>query len=256
MLTPTQFVQQTASSLWPFLLLLIAWYAFAVALRALSDMFLRLVQKQRVQKALRKIERPSIQLPQETAREQVFALEKYMTQLELHLEQTMLRSQRADSWHLTLLLIESTLFLMLACGMIVLLEQSFFRLVWWFHLVGIAFFLCFLVRSRRFFLLFPLGAMAWFSWEIFSFIGGFERTLQATSQMAKIHIIDQQQGKTGSFFMVKMTFPNQVKHTFRLRAHQKLYFEGTVMRVSSDVLLFGGKNLASVQRVFSDVLPP
>lgn len=265
MLTTSQIIQQAASSLWPILLILISWYAIAVALRALGEFFFRWGQRYYIRAQMEKIEKPFLHpnnpLENQTQIDetpQALRMEKYLQALQEQVEEATLRTHRADKWKVRLLFLEGLLFTVLALGCLYAARELVGRMqpFWWLHLLGPLLFLCFLLRARRILLFVPLVLLAWISWEIFSFIGGFEKTLEATSELAQVHVLEKIPDPKGQKLKVRLRFPNGHHQVFTLFAREKLYIEGRVFRVSSDVLLFGGRNLASIERVFSDDIAP
>lgn len=181
-------------------------------------------------------------------------MQDYLDRMQGMVGRSMLLSQQATPFKIWLLGLEATLFLGLAilttAGTWELLHK--FREFWWIHLLGIFFLMCFILRARRLLLLFPLTFVAWVSWEIFSFITSFERTLEATSTLATLKVVE----KKADALVIELGFREKATQRIPLKGLEKLYFEGRVYRVSADVLLFGGKNLASIDRLFSDTMPP
>ncbi|MCB9639304.1 MAG: hypothetical protein H6727_10470 [Myxococcales bacterium] len=265
MLTTSQIIQNAASSLWPVLLILISWYAIAVALRALGEFFFRWVQRYRIRSKMERLEKPNAGIFSAPGSDTVInesseslRMNLYLDQLQQNLEDTMLRTHRADNFKLGLLFFEGLLFTLLALGSLYAARELVGKMqpFWWLHLLGPLLFLCFLLRARRILLFIPLVLLAWVSWEIFAFIGGFEKTLEATSELAQIEVLEKIADPKGPKLRIRLRFPNGHKQEFSLFAREKLYLEGRVFRVSADVLLFGGKNLASIERVFSDDIAP
>ena len=263
MLTTSQIIRNATSSLWPLLLILIGWYAIAVSLRALGEFFYRFFRRRMIQTDIGGLPRPLLHPPAVEKlpiheRSQSKALDEYLHHLQDKVEDVMLRTQRADSFKLWMLFIEGALFTLLALVCMYLARDMLgeIRHFWWLHLLGPLLFLCFLLRARRILLLVPLSLLAWVSWEIFAFIGSFEKTLEATSEIASVEILEKKPDPKGQKLKIRLSFPNQLQREITLFANEKLYLEGRVFRVSTDVLLFGGRNLASVERIFSDSILP
>lgn len=255
MLTTSQLIQQAASSFWPLLLVLIGWYSAAAAIRAGGLFGLRVFQRHRTLKRLEPLSHlPGGETSGGTQIQPILDMHSYLHQMQGVVGDSMLVSQQATLWKIGLLGLEALLFLGLAilttAGTWELIHK--FRDFWWVHLLGIFFVMCFILRARRLLLLFPLTFMAWVSWEIFSFITSFERTLEATSTLATLKVAERKADSV----VLDLIFPNKTVQRLALKGQEKLYFEGRVYRVSADVLLFGGKNLASIDRLFSDSIPP
>lgn len=271
MLTTHQLVQTSTSYFFPTLLLIICWYSAASAIRSFSDLFVRLFYKRGVSRSIQRIEQKLQGSLKEESRNgetiphglhfQVVALRNQIKDLQEQLAQSLLLGHRATKGKLFLITAEGLLFSTLAVlswlwATPVLQQIPAHR--WWLHLIGIVFFLCFVLKIRRVILLLPLSAVAFVSWEVFSFITTFEKTLEATSTLAKVKVLQIYQPQKGTELpqvRLSLTFKNAKTETMLIPARQKLYFEGRFYRVSSEVLLFGGRNIATIDRVFSDVLP-
>lgn len=130
----------------------------------------------------------------------------------------------------------------------------------WLHVVGPLTFLCFVLKARRLLMLIPLTILSLISWQAFSFITSFQQTLEATTTVAIVEV-DEVKKRKGSnrrevTFRVKFSRGN-VKHklTMPLGVNKELRFDAISYRVPSEVLLFGGKNLLTLQSAFTDGVP-
>ncbi len=270
MLTTHQLVQTSTSYFFPALLLLICWYSAASAIRSFSDLFIRLYYKRGVKRSIQKLdERVERSIRQEKNNPnttpqalhlQVANLRSQVKELQNELAKNMLLGRKATTGRLFLISAEGILFVSLAIASFVWampVVQKIPTHNWWVHVVGVLFFLCFVLKLRRILLLFPLTVMAFLSWEIFSFITTFEKTLEATSLLAKVKVIQMykpQNEKELPQVKIVLSFRGTKQRHMTLPARQKIYLEGRFYRVSSEVLLFGGKNIATIDRVFSDIM--
>lgn len=275
MLTTHDFIQSTAAYLFPSLLLLIAWYSTAASVRAITEFLYRLRQKRKVGKSIRALSKPLQQKDGDTVSS---TMHHYLGGLQSVLEESLLNSKNATGAHVAFTFLEGLLFATLACASFYLAGPIVFRTldVWWVHLIAPFFFLCLILRARRLLLLIPLTFIALLSWEAVSFVAGFEKTLQSTTLMATVHVrkriknpVQQKElnkkGPTSTTSLVHdqpdrvtldIRYRTGENHTLTLPADKKIFIEGRVFRVSSEVLLFGGRNLGTVERIFSDEMKP
>lgn len=270
MLTTHQLIQTSTSYFFPTLLLIICWYSAASAIRSVTDLLFRMRQKRKVSKSIGEVQNqlnramdgnPSYNtsssdtLP-EGQRLQLNAFQEMVNQL----NESLLLGKRATRGRIALIAAEGILFTLLAVAAFIWalpVIKDIPARNWWIHIVGVFFFLCFILKIRRVMMLIPLTVMAFISYEVFSFISTFEKTLEATSTLAKIKVVQlYKPQKPSELPQVKLSlsFRNDNNQILTLPAQKKLYFEGRYYRVSSEVLLFGGRNIATIDRVFSDVL--
>ncbi len=242
MLTTNQIVQNAASLLWPSMLILVAWYSIAAALRAFVEFTYRWYHRKRVSHKVKQVASP---------------LEKQDLQdLQSMLEESLLIGRGATKMKIYMALIEGILFSALAVAAfygaqpLVQFNQHWLIL----HSVGVIFFLCFILRARRILLLIPLTFVVWVSWEMFLFITNFENTLKKTSLMATVEILEKKKTPTGYKAKIAVKFQGQQQPMIinDLPVQNELFFKGRVYRVDPEVLLFGGKNIAYIDQVFSD----
>lgn len=258
MLTTHGLVQNTATYLFPALLLIIAWYSVAASLRSFAEFLYRFRQKRSVGKNIKALSKP---LDKSQSDGMSHTMAHYLGGLQNAIEESLLIGKQATGARIAFAFLEALLFTTLAVASFYtagpLLERT--KEVWWIHPIGAFFFLCFILKARRILLLIPLTFIALLSWEVVSFITGFERTLEATTLMATIDIkksvTDPKKPNEPPRVTMDVTFRGKEPREVVIPVGWKLYFEGRVYRVSTEVLLFGGRNLATIDKIFSDVMP-
>lgn len=259
MLTTHSLVQSTAAYLFPVLLMLIAWYSVAASFRAFVEFLYRLRQKRKVGRNIKELSRPLSQKGGHTVSD---TMHHYLGGLQSALEESLLIGNKATGSRIAFVFLESMLFTTLAVASFYTAGPLLNRLneIWWIHLLVPFFFLCFILRARRILLLIPLTVLALLSWEVVSFIASFEKTLEATTLMATVDVtkrtVDPKNPNEPAKVTMQIKYRTGKQIDLTLPAHRKLFFEGRVFRVSTEVLLFGGKNLATIDRVFSDEMKP
>lgn len=272
MLTTHQLIQTSTSYFFPTLLLIICWYSAASAIRSVTDLLFRMRQKRKVSKSIKQVH-SQLDQAMNDGQSSHYNPKSSDTrpeghQLQLHafheminqLNESLLLAKKATRGRIALIAAEGILFTLLAIASFIWALPVIKDIPiknWWIHIVGVLFFLCFILKIRRVMMLIPLTILAFISWEVFSFISTFEKTLEATSTLARIKVVQfYKPQKPSELPQVKLSlsFRNDNNQILTLPARKKLYFEGRYYRVSSEVLLFGGRNIATIDRVFSDVL--
>jgi hypothetical protein len=188
-------------------------------------------------------------------------VQQKLGELQNQIKKNLLLTKKATTLKIVLISLEGLLFLSLTVLAFIWAKPVVYKIPnnigWWLHPTGILFFLCFILQIRRLLLLIPLTMLAFISWEVFSFISSFEKTLDATSVLAKIKVerlfLPQKETELPQVELT-ISFGEQNKRTVTMLAQQKLYLEGRYYRVSSEVLLFGGRNIATLDRIFSDII--
>jgi len=199
----------------------------------------------------------------DNVREDVKMLRKYLLDVRQWLDESVLRENKATTENILMVVLECTLFLSLALVSFLAADAAVDRMMdfWYVHVMGIGFFLCFILKARRLLMLIPLTFVAWFCWQAFSFITSFEQTLRSTTLLATVEVLDlkkkpKQEDENVKLAKVRITFKGRESRDISLTARNQLWMQGNVLRVSSEVLLFGGKNIASVDKVFTDEMKP
>ncbi|MBU53099.1 MAG: hypothetical protein CL920_30770 [Deltaproteobacteria bacterium] len=258
MLTTHQLVRNATSLLWPSLLVLISWYSIAASIRAFLEFGFRLYHRRRVARRLSQVTGPMMEDDAHTTPMFIPMMESRLEGLQDIIEESLLLGRKATPARIGLSFLEGFLFAALSVVALIGAKPALAKLgdVWWLHLVGVVFFMCFILRARRLLLLIPLTFLVWSSWEMFAFITSFEKTLQATSLLANVEVLEKKPADGTSKVKVKMTFKGRYPQELWLPANDELFFKGRVYRVSPEVLLFGGKNIATIDQVFSDDMKP
>ena len=259
MLTTNQMIQNATSLLWPSLLILVAWYSIAASLRAFFEFGYRWFHRKRVASRVRQVATTPLTDDNSNNTTPMFIpfMENRLEGLQDIVQESLLIGRGATKTKIILAFIEGLLFAGLAVVAFYGAKPVIhFNMSWLgIHTLGVIFFLCFILRARRILLLIPLTFIVWTSWEIFSFITSFEQTLTATSLLATVEILDRTKDDTEKV-KIALTFKGKNTVTIVLPAQKELLFKGRVYRVAPEVLLFGGKNIASIDQVFSDDMKP